>query len=374
MNHRKRHRLVNWMALIVFVTGALFATSCAPRESPSLRLGIAYGNRLIWMPDEDLAASLDDAVLVGANWVRADLSWESIQPQGPDNYRWHVFDRVVTAAAARGLTVLPVLAYTPPWARPAGCNSDKCAPADPEAFATFAEAAAVRYAPHGIHTWEIWNEPNIPDFWKPVPNSAAYTTLLRMTSQALRHADPSTYVILGGIVEADTGNGGILPTDFLAAVLARGGDRFVDAVGYHPYTYPYLASAKTSWGTAWETIGDTPDSLRGVLSAHGTPDMPLWITEFGAPTNGPGIASDGRAATIEPTATHVTEERQASIAADVVRTAARTPQVSALIWYAERDLRTDTLSKDNFFGLRRADGSEKPALGALRRAIDALGD
>ena len=369
MNHLGRRRSVTWLALILLVAGALLATSCASHDStsttPSLRLGIAYGDRLVWMSDEDLAAALDDAVTVGARWVRADLSWQDIQPDGPDGYRWEMFDRVVTAATARGLTVLPVLAYTPPWARPAGCTGDKCAPADPEAFATFAEAAAARYASRGIHTWEVWNEPNIPGFWQPAPDAAAYTTLLRTTSRALRHADPSAYVILGGLAAAstenteNTANTAISATDFLAAVLTHGGDRLVDAVGYHPYTYPYLASSRAPQGTAWDRIDRTQDSLRGVLSAHGTPDTPVWITEYGAPTNGPG---------------HVTEERQAAIAVDAVRTAARTPRVSALIWYTDRDLGTDTASKENYFGLRRGDGSAKPAFGALRRAVEALGE
>ena len=36
----------------------------------------------------------------------------------------------------RGLVALPILTYTPAWARPATCaNDDKCAPADPNACA-----------------------------------------------------------------------------------------------------------------------------------------------------------------------------------------------------------------------------------------------
>ena len=257
--------------------------------------------------------------------------------------------------------------YTPPWARQTGCTSDKCHPAEPKAFAAFAAAAATRYAPSGIHTWEIWNEPNTRDFWKPEADPAAYTKLLRATSRSLRREDASAYVILGGLAATHSQDGSMSQTDFLAAVSARGGNRLVDAVGYHPYTYPYLASDKTQWGTAWERI----NGLESVLSAHGTPDMPVWITEYGAPTNGPGAASDGRREAIDTT-THVTEARQAAIAEDVVRTAAVTSHVEALFWYSDRDLGTDTSSRENFFGLRRADGSAKPALSALRKAIAAL--
>ncbi|MFJ8463588.1 cellulase family glycosylhydrolase [Streptomyces swartbergensis] len=360
------------MTLIAFSAVALLATGCATHDPPSLRLGIAYGDRLVRLSDEDLGAALDDAAEVGVRWVRTDLSWENIQPDGPDEFRWGLFDRVVTAAAERDLEVLPILVSTPRWARPAGCTDEQCRPADPEAFAGFAAAAASRYAPRGIHTWEVWNEPNLINAWKPTPDATTYTTVLRATSEALRRTDPTSYIILGGLSSTDTGGGNLSHTDFLADVSARDGHRLVDAVGYHPYTYPYLASAKTSWGTPWEQINRTRDSLRGVLSAHGTPDLPVWITEFGAPTNGPGTTSDGRPETIGTTTTHVTEERQASIAADAVRTAAATPHVGALFWYAARDLGTDTSSNENFYGLRRADGSPKPALGVLRRAVAEL--
>ena len=369
-----RHSLLAAVtALITFGVMALLPTACTTDDSqPPLRLGIAYGHRLVWMSDDDLGAALDEAVEVGARWVRADLSWENIQPDGPKEYRWNLFDRVVAAAAERELTVLPILAYTPKWARPAGCTGEKCHPADPEAFAAFAAAAAARYAPSGIHTWEIWNEPNLPGFWKPKPDAAAYTALLRATSGALRRQDPSAYVILGGLAAAHTRGGSISQTDFLTAVSVRGGNRVVDAVGYHPYTYPHLASARMRSGTPWERIDGPSDSLQSVLSAYGTPGLPVWITEFGAPTNGPGTASDGRPETIDATTTHVTERRQAAIAQDAVRTAAETPHVEALFWYSERDLDTDTSSRENFFGLRRADGSAKPALSALRKAIAAL--
>ncbi|MDT9692818.1 cellulase family glycosylhydrolase [Streptomyces sp. P9(2023)] len=335
-------------------------------------MGISYGDRLVWMSDRDLGAALDDAVEVGARWVRADLLWTNVQPDGPDTYRWEGFDRVVTAVAERGLTLLPVLGFTPAWARPADCTSKHCRPADPVDFAAFAGAAATRYAPRGVHTWEVWNEPNLTRSWAPAPDVGAYTELLKETSQALWLSDPASYVILGGLAATSTKDGDISQTAFLQGVSARGGNRVVDAVGYHPYTYPFLASSVTQWRTPWERIEGTRDSLRSVLVANGTPDMPVWITEFGAPTNGPGTSSDGRPGTVGEETTHVPEERQAQIAADVVRTAAATPHVAALIWYTDRDLGTDTGDSENFFGLRRADGSAKPALGALRDAVADL--
>jgi hypothetical protein len=118
-----------------------------------------------------LAATLDDAVALGAKWIRADLCWANIQPISAEAYLWDRFDRVFNAALKRQLTLLPIIAYTPPWSRIAGCSSEKCPPANADQFATFAERAASRYP--GITTWEIWNEENSQDFWHPHPDPLA---------------------------------------------------------------------------------------------------------------------------------------------------------------------------------------------------------
>src|ERR1035438_3196228 len=149
-------------------------------------IGIAYGDTLVWDSPDVLSQTLADTVAIGATTIRLDLGWDDIQPNSASVYNWSNFDRVVQAARLRNLTLLPTLAYTPAWARAPGCMTAKCAPANPNAFATFAAAAALRYAPMGIHTWEIWNEPNSVGFWQPAPNAAQYVQLLSVTSSAIR--------------------------------------------------------------------------------------------------------------------------------------------------------------------------------------------
>ncbi len=349
------------VALILVSTAiVMIARSGEPKTPHALNTGIAYGDTLVWMSDERLGQALDDAADLGAGWVRADLSWDDIQNDGPDTYHWQLFDRVLDAAQKRGLRILPVLAYTPAWARVADCGEATCAPADPAAFARFADAAARRYAPRGLHVWEIWNEPNL-GFWKPEPDPMAYARLFTATSSAIRAVDPATKLIMGGLVATGNGPGQVSPEEFLTIVLREAGDA-VDAVGYHPYTYPHLAGDRTLFGTTWDRIG----KIRDALDTAGHPTMPLWLTETGAPTGGPGAASDGSSGL---NVTHVTEARQAAIAADLIPTAATTPLVDAVFWYSDRDLGTDTSTSENFFGLRRADGTPKPAYEALRSAL-----
>jgi hypothetical protein len=366
------------LALLVVVIGLLAlprdagiegeVVQLAPADGHRVQVGIAYGDRLPSLSPADRAAALDDAVTVGATLVRADLAWPDIQPDGPATYRWDNYDRVVDEADARGLQVLPILAYTPAWARPR-CGSDMCPPADPARFAAFAKAAAQRYAPRGVHRWEIWNEPNLRGFWQPNPDPVGFARLVTATAAAIRSVDPGAYLVLGGLAAATGGNGKTDALDYLDRVCTAGACGVVDAIGYHPYTYPFLASMKASWITPWNRIRYGTRSVRSVLAKHGHASMPVWITEFGAPTGGPGPVSDGSARSLRPTPDHVTEARQAALAADAVGAAAVDPLTPVLIWYSQRDLSTATGTTENSYGLRRADGSAKPALAALRDAV-----
>jgi arabinogalactan endo-1,4-beta-galactosidase len=355
--------------------GGITASSSATKAGGvrDVRMGIAYGDTLTWKSDAALAAGLNDAVTVGAKWVRVDLSWNDIQPDSPYNYQWQRFDRVAKAAKARGLKVLAVIAYTPKWARVSGCTGGQsCAPADPNTFAGFAKLAAERYSAMGVHTWEIWNEENI-GFWRPAPDPAGYTELLRATSQALRAGDSKAYVVMGGLAVSITNpkTGKMSPLDFLTAVSKLGGNKYVDAVGYHPYNYPTLPSATPGTGTAFERISTVQENLVGVLEKYGTPDTPIWITETGAPTSGPGDASDGTK--ITQSTTHVTEARQAEIATDTVSAVVANPHVDAMFWYTDQDLAVakDKKGRSLYYGLRRYDGTKKAAFNALKQALTA---
>lgn len=338
-----------------------------PADLPT-QFGIAYGNTLIGKSDQELDRALDDASALGVQTVRTDLDWGDIQPDSADRYVWGRFDQIVAGARARGLRLILVLAYTPPWARAEGCASHMCPPADPGRFAEFAASAASRYAPT-VLAWEIWNEQNDSGFWSPAPDPEAYAELLQRTSVAIRRVDPSALILMGGLAAITTKGKGLSPTTFLSRTCARGAQDFISGVGYHPYTFPTLPSESESG--PWGLIDRRPDSLRSVLTGCGKPEVRIWITEYGAPTAGPGDASDG-GDTSDGT-THVTEDRQAAIAHDVLRTVAKDHNVQALVWYTDKDLIGDASTNLNFYGLRRADGSKKPAYDSFRSTLGELG-
>jgi polysaccharide biosynthesis protein PslG len=342
----------------------------AAGSSRSTPIGISYGDTLVWDSSTVLSQTLDDAVAVGITTIRLDLGWNDIQPASATIDRWDNFDRVVRAARARRLTLLPILAYTPAWARPAGCTTAKCAPADPNAFASFAATAAGRYAPMGIHTWEIWNEPNIVNFWQPTPNSTQYVNLLRASSNAIRTADPQAFIISGGLAPTGTSQGNIAQLDFFSQFANQGGINLVNAIGYHSYSYPVLPGYNASWN-AWQKMFGTSLSIESILATHGGASKKIWITEYGAPTNGPGAGAtlSNYNLTLHPD--HVDEALEAQMANDSVRLARASHYIGALYWYSYKNLGTNKADNENFFGLREFDGSTKPAWRSFRNAIIA---
>lgn len=359
------------LVMVILLVGTMAQPSVEPMsdaETGGLRVGIAYGNTLWGMSDDALAQALDDAVDIGAGWIRADLSWADVQPNSPQQFVWEPFDRVVDQARQRDLDVLPILSYTPAWARRPDCSTSKCAPADPAQFAQFAGAAAKRYDKRGVHAWEIWNEPNSAGFWQPSADPVAYTRLLQASAEAIRAAQPNGVVVLGGLATLSTGSGNTSVADFL---LPPGESplRFVDVLAVHPYTFPIPSGALGPWASPRLPADSGLPYLRQVLAAAGVPHLPIWITEYGAPTGGPGVAW-GESDSLSGNPDHVTEPQQAAIAFDAVGTAASGTGTGALFWYTDRDLNVsgeDTT--ENYYGLRRADGTQKPAFAAIRDAV-----
>jgi polysaccharide biosynthesis protein PslG len=355
-------------------------TSAVGRAANSLRVGISFGG-LGSMTDDELAEALDDVVNIGARWIRFDMPWRDVQPTSAQAYVWDPFDRIMAQVHRRHLSVLPVLDFTPAWARPADCSNFTCAPANPSEFAAFAGAAAKRYSQNGVHTWEIWNEPNNSIFWQPSPDPVAYTRLLKATSAAIRKADTQAFVVMGGLAPLETAvaaAGDLSIGDFLSQT-AESPLRLVDALAVHPYTFPYPASRRGPWESPGKPDSGLP-FLRQLLAKSGTPNLPIWITEYGAPTGGSGPAWGESHDSLSTEPDHVTEAQQAALATDAIATAKSEPIIASFFWYTYRDLASPLLlpdgepaaSTENYFGITRVDGSKKPSFTALTDAVKGL--
>jgi hypothetical protein len=313
------------------------------------RFGFATGGSIQNEDATTLGSDLDALASTHTTWVRFDINWAQIQGGGPSSYAWTAIDRVARGIVARGMKPLGVIAYTPSWARPAGTTARH--PPDPAQYATFARTAAAHYSALGVHAYEVWNEPNITNFWE-TPDVAAYTKLLEAAYPAIKAADPSATVLTGGTSPAASNGTNISPVDFLKGIYANGGKGSFDAVAHHPYCWPALPGDAKDW-SAWYQMYGTATSLRSLMVANGDGAKKIWGTEFGAPTDGPA-------------GSYVSEADQAAALRAAWRLWGSYDWAGPLMWYAGRDLGTSTTTRENFFGLLRNDWSAKPAFTDLQ--------
>lgn len=320
--------------------------------------GIDYADAL---PDESesaIGSGLDDAGAVGARWIRVDLAWYRIQPS-LTRWDWRSFDRTVAYAKARGLRILAILDQPPVWARKPGCAAQLwCPPKDDTQFAAFAAQAAQRYPADVVGGWEVWNEPNLLGYWPGGSNPDAYLALLKATSIAVKAVRPDARIVLGGLAVSSSDRANLSAPDFLQAIARAGGLGYVDAIGYHPYSFPVQPTSATPFAD----ISGGPDSLAAILDRYKASSMPIWLTEAGAPVA--AAAADPQAGS---SGTKNQERQQAAYVTDLVHAATGNPHVKALFWFSDIDLPGQQL----YFGLRRADGSARPSLAAFRDAIKA---
>ncbi len=338
------------------------ATTTVPAPAPSLSplVGLSGDGPMLSESDADLGRDLDAVKASGAGWVRVGVDWSAVE-QTQGTLDWSNPDRQVNAAAARGLKVLGITTYTPSWAQAPGVapGDTHGRPASATVFGTFAGQAAQHYAGR-IDTWEMWNEPNLGQFFTPQVDAGFYATMLASAYTAVRKAVPGATVLNGGLAPAGdnptapSGQNSLSPVTFTRQMYAHGARNSMDALALHPYTYPELLSVPNTADWAPYTWVRT---VRELMVANGDSGKKIWFTEFGAPV-----------ATIDwgGTPVQIDERKQADIIADGFTAARAMPYVGPVFIYSIRDQHTGTTDREDNFGLLHTDFTPKPAFTAVR--------
>ncbi|WGX95213.1 cellulase family glycosylhydrolase [Nocardioides sp. L-11A] len=319
----------------------------SPRTGADVDLGFQLSAHHSDRADQAIAV-LDRLRRAGARWVRVDVGWQTLQPQGPGPFdQWYVelLDEVFTGARERGLRVIVSLWLSPSWATDGG--SPYAPPDDVGDYADAIAAAARRWGAD-VAAWEIWNEPNFPVFFEGA-DPATYTRLLCAAYPAVKRYDDAP-VVFGGLMYNDDG--------WLRRAYEAGARDCFDVLATHPYVGPSDAPPDTpAVGAVWR-LTHTP-AVRAVMEEWGDGAKQIWITELGW-SSGPDSAGN-------PWDRSVTPRQQAAYLGDAVRLVrARYPYVGPIIWYRDIDGPSDTYQDG--FGLLHPDLRPKPALRALRDA------
>jgi polysaccharide biosynthesis protein PslG len=316
-------------------------------------VGIA-DNNLLGESAQTQAAQFSAMKSIGIASVRVDANWRIVQPTGPSVFYWAALDQEVKSITAAGMSVDLIIDGCPSWAAiPSAVNDMFAQPKSSAEYATWAAEVVDRYDKMGVRYFEVWNEPNINEFWRPQPDPAAYTADLIAAYTSIKKVDPAAIVISGGLAPASDNGIDYNPVTFLADMYADGAKGSFDYVGDHPYSYPVLPDTYNA-GSAWSEMYETNPSIRSIMIENGDFSKKVWITEFGAPTT-------GRA--------RVGFTAQSDTLTQALAYADKTDWIAALYIFTWRD--TSTARKiGTSFGLENFNGDPKPAFYAVSAALN----
>jgi hypothetical protein len=316
--------------------------------------GMAMGADLVQASDALFDQELNTMKKIGVHWVRASIPWSLVEPHGPQAQEedWILVDRLVETVQAEGMQLIGIIDSPPIWAGASVPQVPGCTVGPPfqlDAYATFAATVAARYTSSALSVIEVENSPNLVGVW-PTPDPCDYTYLLKQTYAAVKAVDAGIVVLNGGVGGTRNKGGNYSGSTWVSALYAHGAKGSLDALSFHPYSYPCSPSEGCT-GRSWD---DLP-KVRQTMVNYGDGAKKIWATEFGSPTS--GTSTDG----------HVTEARQSSIMVDAMNQFVAYSWAGPFFVFEFRDYGTDVLDKSDWFGLVSNDMKHrKPAFFAYQ--------
>jgi hypothetical protein len=218
---------------------------------------------------------MSSMVSAGVQSVRVAFNWAAAQPTKDGPYDFSATDLIVGDAAQDGLTVLPVVLYTPSWDARANPTGTIAIPANDAPYAAYLSALVKRYGPSGtywadnptlpkrpIRAWQIWNEPNFTYYWPTRPFAPSYVALVKAAHTAVKQADPGAKIVLAGMPND--------AWDYLQKIYnVPHAGRYFDVVAAHPYT------------VIPSNVILFLQKMRDVMKRNGDAAKPIMITEMG---------------------------------------------------------------------------------------------
>ncbi len=303
----------------------------------------------------------------GVRSVRWPLFWSLAEPaQG--TFDWNAADRIVGGFALRGIRVLPTVYNTPSWAGKTAASPPVRSKHARSAWKKFLREAVQRYGPGGqfwtlykvqhpgapivpIRAWQVWNEPNLDQYFAPHPSARRYGRLVRISHDAIKGRDPGARIVLAGM----PGLAKLRAWKFLRRLYRVPHiKREFDEVALHPYS-PNIRLLRLEFRR-----------MRAVMSSHGDGSTQLWATELGWGSGSPRRSDLNKGL-------HG-QARMLRKSFEVIRHHRRQWHVAHVYWFQWRDPERD--SPECPFckrtGLIKHSGKAKPSWRAFRHFTGAL--
>jgi hypothetical protein len=208
----------------IAATGAALLVAAAPASAARpLDTGLFDGNYGLSDPVAE-GFLFDHTAAAGARFAKIAVGWRAraravpAHPSDPADpaYDWSYVDRAVRDAAARGIEPLLIVADAPEFAegpgKPSGAIPGTWRP-DPDAFAAFARAVAIRYSGSfvadgsplpRVRYYQAWTEPNLSNHLAPQYEGTRpvaptlFRDLLNSFYGAVKAVHPDNVVVTAG--------------------------------------------------------------------------------------------------------------------------------------------------------------------------------
>ena len=302
----------------------------------------------------------------GVQVLRVTFDWSLMEVPTPNSFDFTFYDAYVLDAAKHNITFLPVLLKAPEFYSKKPGTRFAFQPRDNAPMARWATMLVDRYGPNGtlwqsnpgvtphpITAWQIWNEPNLKQYWYPKPNASQYRSMLQTVGAAIKSRDPNAEIVTAGMPDSRLSTA-IRLAPYLKALYKGGGSSAFDTLAINSYAVSpkFLGKLMTSTRKLVNRIGGRSDKLR--------------ITEVGWCDKGYKsrfcVGSKRQAKFIGQSISLMKKQRKAW-------------KLQGFVLFSWRDGKPYVKNKDfwgNHTGLLTIKGKKKPAYKAFTRAVKRL--
>lgn len=269
--HRTDRRRAAWVALTAVI--GVIALTLSTVTSTASASTVKVDKRMFGLHDASGTA-------LGGSGVKAERLWDtgttwSDIDDGTDSlgntvYNWTRLDQLVQAARSKGVEVTLVLGVTP---RRFSSDQTKLPSKAIPAFQAYVQAVMQRYG-NRIHAYQVWNEPNVADYWTGSISEMAQLT--KIVWDARNASGSSALVVSPALTTRLASQRNWIKKYAGAYVGGKHVWKYVDVVGLNLYPKATYGSRPGVPEDSMKLLSQTRD----IFAVKGWPTRPFWNTEI----------------------------------------------------------------------------------------------